>query len=255
MSSRKSQTFDAPKCHPPQRAHMPSIKVHGIKALAALLLCSNHTPTPSLRERGAPDLLKSRQEKETWNTMAKTLDILLVVDLESTCWEGGPPEGQVSEIIEIGVATLDVASGRPLDKRSILVKPLMSTVSPFCEELTTITQPMLDADGVTLKEACRILKKEYLSKQRMWTSWGDYDRRQFERDCAAKGIGYPFGPTHLNAKSLHALLSGLTNEVGMARALEDLGLTLEGTHHRGHDDAWNIAKILGHILAHSPLRA
>ena len=31
-------------------------------------------------------------------------------------------------------------------------------------------------------------------------------------------------------------------EVGMA--LDKLGLPLEGTHHRGVDDAWNIAKIL-----------
>ena len=187
--------------------------------------------------------------------MAKSLDILLIIDLESTCWEGNPPPDQVSEIIEVGVATLDVASGEPLEKRSILVKPITSTVSPFCEELTTITQSMLDADGVTLREACSILKREYLSKERLWASWGDYDRRQFERDCAAKGIGYPFGPTHLNAKSLYALLRGPGNEVGMARALKDLDIPLEGTHHRGHDDAWNIAKIMGHILARSPLRA
>ena len=186
--------------------------------------------------------------------MAKSLDMMLVVDLESTCWEKNPPEGQVSEIIEVGLATLDLKELKLVEKRSILVKPLMSTVSSFCEELTTITQSMLDEEGVTLAEACRILKKEYRSKDRLWASWGDYDRRQFERDCKAKGIGYPFGPTHLNAKSMYALLSGLTNEVGMARALEDLGIELEGTHHRGHDDAWNIAKVVTHILKTSPLR-
>lgn len=186
--------------------------------------------------------------------MAKSLDMMLVVDLESTCWEKNPPEGQVSEIIEVGLATLDLKELKLVEKRSILVKPLTSTVSSFCEELTTITQSMLDEEGVTLAEACRILKKEYRSKDRLWASWGDYDRRQFERDCKAKGIGYPFGPTHLNAKSMYALLSGLTNEVGMARALEDLGIELEGTHHRGHDDAWNIAKVVTHILKTSPLR-
>jgi inhibitor of KinA sporulation pathway (predicted exonuclease) len=35
----------------------------------------------------------------------------------------------------------------------------------------------------------------------------------------------------------------------MAQALEMLGLPLEGTHHRGDDDAWNIAGILANLLA------
>jgi inhibitor of KinA sporulation pathway (predicted exonuclease) len=35
----------------------------------------------------------------------------------------------------------------------------------------------------------------------------------------------------------------------MDQALAVLGLPLEGTHHRGGDDAWNIAAILGHLLA------
>ena len=34
----------------------------------------------------------------------------------------------------------------------------------------------------------------------------------------------------------------------MARALEMLALPLEGTHHRGADDAWNIAGILARLL-------
>ena len=32
------------------------------------------------------------------------------------------------------------------------------------------------------------------------------------------------------------------------RALELLNLPLEGTHHRGGDDAWNIAAILSRLL-------
>ena len=41
----------------------------------------------------------------------KKLDCILVVDLEATCWVGGPPEGQESEIIEIGLCVLHVSSG------------------------------------------------------------------------------------------------------------------------------------------------
>lgn len=180
--------------------------------------------------------------------MAKRLDQVIVVDVESTCWEGKPPQGQRSEIIEVGIALLDAATGAPLEKRSVLVRPQVSEISDFCTELTTITPRMVEDEGITLAEACRLLKKEYESKSRMWASWGDYDRRQFQRDCEAKGIGYPFGPGHLNVKTLFALLRGEGRECGMARALEVLGIELEGTHHRGGDDAWNIAKILGALL-------
>ncbi len=36
--------------------------------------------------------------------------------------------------------------------------------------------------------------------------------------------------------------------MGMAGALKQLEIPLEGTHHRGIDDAWNIAEILTWLL-------
>ena len=77
---------------------------------------------------------------------------------------------------------------------------------------------------------------------------GDYDRRQFERVCDAQNVGYPFGPSHLNVKSLFAAAIGADHEVGLDGAYKRLGQTLEGTHHRGDDDAWNIAGILCQLL-------
>ena len=179
--------------------------------------------------------------------MAKRLDQILVIDVESTCWEGSPPAGQESEIIEIGLCILDVASLQRPEKRSILVRPACSTVSTYCTALTSLTQADVEA-GISLHEACRILKQEYHARERLWASYGDYDRRQFERNCRTRGITYPFGPSHLNIKSLFAVTQGLRREVGMARALEMLSLSLEGTHHRVSDDAWNIARILGELL-------
>ena len=112
----------------------------------------------------------SATQKE--DSVAKKLDKIIVVDIESTCWEGAIPAGQESEIIEIGVCTLDIASGRRLEKESILVKPERSKVSPFCTQLTTLTQAQVD-QGIAFPEACSILKKKYLSQQRVWASYGD----------------------------------------------------------------------------------
>jgi inhibitor of KinA sporulation pathway (predicted exonuclease) len=179
--------------------------------------------------------------------MAKKLDQILVIDVESTCWEGDPPEGQESEIIEIGLCILDVATGKRLDNPSILVSPVKSTVSDYCTWLTTLTQQEVD-DGLSLLEACQLLRDKYQPRQRLWASYGDYDRLQFERCCTAQNIEYPFGTGHINVKSLFAVTRAMSREVGLDRAMHILGWPLEGTHHRGGDDAWNIARILGHIL-------
>lgn len=179
--------------------------------------------------------------------MADKLDKILVIDLEATCWRGDPPPGEESEIIEIGICVLDVASGQREDHASILMRPVLSNVSDYCTELTTLTQKDV-AKGISLHEACRILETKYQSKKRLWASYGDYDRRKFWAECESHGIDYPFGPSHLNVKSLLSVAYNLKKEPPLDKALALLGFPLEGTHHRGDDDAWNIARILAHIL-------
>ncbi|HEY9669322.1 MAG TPA: 3'-5' exonuclease [Coleofasciculaceae cyanobacterium] len=179
--------------------------------------------------------------------MAKKLDQIIVIDIESTCWQDAPPDGEESDIIEIGICPLDISSGQRLEKESILVKPERSKLSEFCTQLTTLTQAQVE-QGVSFAAACSILRKKYLSKERIWASYGDYDRRQFERQCQSLNISYPFGTRHLNVKSLFALIYALPTEVGMAEALELVNLPLEGTHHRGGDDAWNIAGLLSKLF-------
>lgn len=180
--------------------------------------------------------------------MAKLLDEVVIVDVESTCWQGNPPEGQTSDIIEIGVCLLNVRSGERSKKAGLLVRPQRSTVSDFCTELTTLTQAQVER-GLCFADACQKLRREYRTKDRVWASYGDYDRKQFERQCQETGVSYPFGTGHINVKTLFALTQPLHKELGMAGALEHLNLPLEGTHHRGIDDAWNIALILWQILS------
>jgi inhibitor of KinA sporulation pathway (predicted exonuclease) len=93
-----------------------------------------------------------------------------------------------------------------------------------------------------------LLQQQYSSKNRVWASYGDYDRRQFEQQCRSFQVNYPFGPTHINVKNFFAIAHQLPKEVGMAKALEILQLPLEGTHHRAGDDAWNIARIFAELL-------
>ncbi|WP_280302808.1 3'-5' exonuclease [Nocardia abscessus] len=172
--------------------------------------------------------------------------LLNVVDVEATCWAGKVPAGAVSEIIEIGLTVVDLDAGQRIGKHRILVRPARSTVSEFCTELTGLTQAEVDT-GMEFVDACRLLAREHSAGLRPWASWGDYDRKQFERQCAATGAEYPFGRRHTNAKQLFSEAYGLNRRQGMDGALHIAGLPLEGRHHCGADDAWNIAGLILNI--------
>lgn len=184
--------------------------------------------------------------------MARLLDQIVVIDIEATCWEGPPPAGEVREIIEVGICPLDLRALERGERESVLVRAERSRVSAFCTTLTTLT-PEQVAGGVSFAEACALLVGKYATRERAWASWGDFDRVIFEEQCRDLGIALPFGTTHVNVKSLFALAHGLPEEMGMMDALRHAGVAHQGTHHRGHDDAWNTAGLLAGLLA--PARA
>ncbi|MEX2172837.1 MAG: 3'-5' exonuclease [Pirellulaceae bacterium] len=181
--------------------------------------------------------------------MAKLLDRVLVIDIESTCWSGqAPPPGQLSEIIEVGLCVVDLARLERIEKRCLLVRPVRSKISEFCTQLTTLKPDDFLTAG-TLADAVSVLKREYRSLERLWVSWGDYDRNQFHKVCKELTVPYPFGTRHLNVKTLFAAAYGDLKESALDEACERIGMPLEGTHHRGVDDAWNIAGIFCQLLA------
>lgn len=177
-----------------------------------------------------------------------SLDQIIVIDLECTCWDDehgnyNRPDKQKSEIIEIGVAAIDTKKEEITETESIMVRPISSTVSKFCTKLTGHTQKDVE-QGISLEDACKILKKKYKVNNRVWASWGDYDRVQFDRDCSYKLVKVPFNRRHINAKTLFALRNRLDFELPVGLALEKLNMSFEGRQHRGVDDAKNIARIL-----------
>jgi inhibitor of KinA sporulation pathway (predicted exonuclease) len=165
------------------------------------------------------------------------------------------PEGQRNEIIEVGACLLDLTTLRVGQKRSLLVKPTLSTISPFCTELTTITSELVDAEGVTFAEACAALETEFNTPRRLWASWGSYDRRLFDEQCALMGVRYPFSRSHVNVKHLFGRYVSQRRPMPMQDAMAMLKLESEGTLHRGHDDAWNIAQILRVLLERHKVKA
>lgn len=180
----------------------------------------------------------------------------LVIDIEATCWadkkstDGATVVDQISEIIEIGYARYNRTTNEIISHGSLMVKPTSSTVSKFCTDLTHITQDMVDK-GMSLAEACEILRRDLNSKGVPWASFGDYDRNMFEIECKRKGIEYPFTPQHLNVKQMVGALTGRIR--GLGGTLSALKMNFEGTHHRGGDDAYNIARIMQKLASIMPL--
>lgn len=181
--------------------------------------------------------------------MAQSGDKILVIDIEATCWDKSPPDGQEKEIIEIGICSYDVADDVVGGKHSILVRPYESEISEFCTELTSITTEQVEADGIDFAKACRVLVETYRARDYLWASWGGFDRKLFRRQCRRMGVSYPFGKKHLNIRGAFAdCFNG--RHPGMLAAMRLAGIEHIGRHHRGSDDAWNIARLL-QALIHS----
>ncbi|MFD9130245.1 exonuclease domain-containing protein, partial [Kitasatospora sp. NPDC059571] len=107
--------------------------------------------------------------------------LLNVIDIEATCWDGPPPVGAVSEIIEIGLTVVDLDRGERVGRHRILVRPQRSAVSAFCTELTGLTEAEV-ATGVGFAEACRLLAAEHRAGGRPGGCWGDYVRNPVTRE-------------------------------------------------------------------------
>jgi inhibitor of KinA sporulation pathway (predicted exonuclease) len=174
----------------------------------------------------------------------------LIVDVEATCSDNGVVPRQETEIIEIGAL---VQSSRTFEIESefqTFVRPVRhSELTEFCKALTGINQHEVTR-APSFPEAIQGLKLWMSSfPDSSFCSWGDYDRNQFLRDCEYHRIAYPFAEGHPNLKAEFSLTSGCGKKVGIAQALRHLGMDFEGSHHRGLDDARNIARVVRCVCA------
>lgn len=177
----------------------------------------------------------------------------LVIDLEATTDEGRDDERTVPrdemETIEIGAVLARAGTFDVEAEWQGFVGPVRHPkLTPFCTELTGITQEML-ADAPSFPEVMEALEEALVVGRPgvVWCSWGLFDQTQLRRDCAFHGIEYRM-PEHLNLKNLFASVHNRRRRAGMAEVLGLCGLELEGAHHRALDDARNIARVLPWIF-------
>jgi inhibitor of KinA sporulation pathway (predicted exonuclease) len=179
----------------------------------------------------------------------KTNQLLLVCDLEATCDDRGTIPRSETEIIEIGCVLVDEATLEPIDEWSSFVKPVKHpTLTRFCTELTSIRQDHV-AHAPRFRDAIGGAARWLAGRRPLFCSWGDYDWNQLAREAKRNGnVPLPFGAEHLNLKKKFSETIGNVHRFGMAEALAKVGLPLEGTYHRGIDDARNMVRLLPFVL-------
>lgn len=166
----------------------------------------------------------------------------IIRNLEATCW-ADERRLERMEIIEIGAVKLASSGGPVLAEFSAFVRPALEpTLSDYCRELTGITQADVDnADPFPL-----VLERflAWMGEPSLrFCSWGQYDLNQLRLDCDRHSLVFPTHfADHLNVKNAWAAWKSVKPR-GLARALRLMGMELEGRHHRGIDDARNIARI------------
>lgn len=169
----------------------------------------------------------------------------IVVDLEATCWDKATLKERIpNEIIEIGAVCVNEQK-EIVSEFMAFVKPQLNPIlSDFCISLTSITQKEVDA-AETFPTVIAELQAWIASFDTAYflCSWGNYDKGQFRHDCLLHNLPVEWLNNHISIKHQYGKIRPRIGLVGMGKALKAEGFTLEGTHHRGIDDARNISKI------------
>lgn len=169
----------------------------------------------------------------------------LVIDFEATCCDQGTVPREHMEIIEIGAVMVEAAGFRVVDEFQSFIRPVRHPrLTAFCTQLTSIQQADVDA-APGFKEAISNFKAWlYQYSGFVFCSWGDYDLKQLRQDCDFHKLPYPISAPHINVKRQMTERQGLAKKPGLGQAVRLVGLEFSGTHHRGIDDARNIARLL-----------
>lgn len=168
----------------------------------------------------------------------KKLHEVVIFDLEATCDDKSIVFNFDNETIEIGA--VKIVDHEIVGEFSAFIKPRDTIITPFCTELTSITAENIE----DAEDFLKVIQKfgQFVGNAKL-LSWGKYDKNQLTKDFLRHTTEPPkWLQRHINLKAEFAAYKGV-GLCGMKRALAYCNIPLEGTHHRGIDDARNITKI------------
>lgn len=180
----------------------------------------------------------------------KEIRYFLFLDLEATCCEDDLFPPSEMEIIEIGAFLLD-QNFSELDQFNEYVRPIRNPVlTPFCTELTSITQGDVDS-AESFSQVAKKLESWLVGyEDYAFCSWGNYDKNQFELDSSRHRVQNPISDAklYINLKDLFAKQQKIGKQCGMARAMFLAELEMRGRSHRAINDAKNMLQLAPYTL-------
>ncbi len=166
---------------------------------------------------------------------------IVCFDLEMCCWNIDG-KGRTGEIIEIGLAEIDLTASQIIRRAQYYVKPENDEISPFCTELTGISGQKIAKQGRPLEAVLSSMVKNFGGPNKIYAAWG-HDDQILAQECLAKQLDFPI-KEYINLATLfrvkHRHKSG---RMGQRRALEIAKIEWEGRQHSGYVDAYNLAKL------------
>lgn len=168
----------------------------------------------------------------------------IVYDLEATCWPNRPASLK-QEIIEVGAFRL-TGEGEVVDRFQAFVRPIVHPMlSPFCRELTTISQPQVnsaDKWDVVYEDFLDFIGY-YDDERYLLCAWGNWDAKQLAKDCRLHGLDDDWVEPNIDLKAQYARIQRLKKPRGLAKSLRLEGYEWEGDQHRAISDALNLVKL------------
>lgn len=176
-------------------------------------------------------------------------DYILVVDLEATCSNDDSVPRKEMETIEIGAVMVSAETLQPIGEYQAFVRPVRHPqLTLFCQQLTSIAQETVDAAATFPQVAANFTFWLEQFPNHLFGSWGAFDRKLLLQDAKFHAMKSPIDAKHVNLRKLFTREQRLHKQFSMSDALRMANIPFIGSHHRGIDDARNIAKLLPFIL-------
>ncbi|KPI88768.1 hypothetical protein ABL78_2147 [Leptomonas seymouri] len=178
-------------------------------------------------------------------------DYIIVVDVEATCEENN--QNYPHEIIEFPGVLINVRTGQVDRAHSFhtYVKPWRNpTLTPFCTQLTGITQETVDA-APTITEAIKLFEKWYKDTvprgaKAIFAADGPWDFKNFihEYHILRDHVAFPsIFYEYIDIRTTFAHHFNYRVPIKLDAMLRRMDLKFDGRPHSGFDDAYNIARL------------
>lgn len=174
---------------------------------------------------------------------------IVCLDLEQCCWE----DRSAGDIIQIGLAEIDLLTGIVSNQRSFIVSPVGDEISPYCVQLTGLTHRAVTKQGRPLADVLTTIYNKVGTKGRIFCAWGG-DFSILRAQCARDNVEYRFKTT-LNLSTLfHIKIANLqqgrsVHKFSLEKAVEHFGGKFTGKAHDAMVDAVNTCTVAKHLLS------